>query len=393
MENEWKSPRIIVGPPVSGNFFFPRDGITENIWYEIRKGSFVLISAPRRFGKTSILKHMFENQRVGYKLYFQNIQGEESSEKFYKKLFEIVVEQLNSKDRTKMLVANYFKSKKLTEIDFKGKLKFEHTELDFREALEAAIPMLKKCDETVVILLDELPEVLYKLHTAEKNNEAQEILDTLRKWRQDDRYSHLKFVLAGSVGIHYVVKLIAGRLSSINDLTEVRYTAFTRTEALEFIEWSTKDATIKYNKELANYMIDKVGYCLPYYMNLMLGKIDETARKKADKTINTNDIDTAMIAVTAEKTFEEWKSRLKNYMPVADFTFINELLIHAAHKDSITIQEIYNKAVKHKKQDDYMSMIRDLVNDGYLQENQSVYTFISPFLKQFWKNDNPIYNG
>ena len=59
----------------------------------------------------------------------------------------------------------------------------------------------------------------------------------------------------------------------------------------------------------------------------------------------------------------------------------------------ITIQEIYDKAETFDKAETYMSFIRDLTQDGYIVENESKYIFISPFLKEFWKLDNPIYNG
>jgi hypothetical protein len=77
-------------------------------------------------------------------------------------------------------------------------------------------------------------------------------------------------------------------------------------------------------------------------------------------------------------------------MSTPDFNFVNNLLIHTAHKGYITIQEIYDKAVKHKKTADYMGFINDLEKDGYLVEVDQRYLFISPFLREFWKKNNPI---
>jgi hypothetical protein len=74
---------------------------------------------------------------------------------------------------------------------------------------------------------------------------------------------------------------------------------------------------------------------------------------------------------------------------------VNDILIHIAHRNSIGIQAIYDKAVKQEKTIEYMDMIHDLVNDGYLtetSEDSQNYIFISPFLKAFWKRNNPIYN-
>lgn len=76
-----------------------------------------------------------------------------------------------------------------------------------------------------------------------------------------------------------------------------------------------------------------------------------------------------------------------------DYSFINEILIHLAHRDILTLEVVYEKAVKHNKTDDYMEYIGNLMKDGYLVEQNRKYIFISPFLKAYWKHNNPIYNG
>jgi hypothetical protein len=78
-------------------------------------------------------------------------------------------------------------------------------------------------------------------------------------------------------------------------------------------------------------------------------------------------------------------------MTKEDFAFVNEILIHTAHKNEVSIQEIYNIASKHDKTLDYMSFIANLEQDGYIAKQKEKYVFISPYLKEFWKNNNPIY--
>jgi hypothetical protein len=79
-------------------------------------------------------------------------------------------------------------------------------------------------------------------------------------------------------------------------------------------------------------------------------------------------------------------------MPEKDFCFVNEILAHIAHKHKISIQEIYDKATKYEKTLEYMELISDLEQDGYIVEHDDKYIFISPFLKEYWKRTNPIYH-
>ena len=74
-ENEWVSPKIIIGPGATGDYYYKRQLIEDEIWREILKGNNVLISAPRRVGKTSVMKSITNNPKEGYKLIFENIQG------------------------------------------------------------------------------------------------------------------------------------------------------------------------------------------------------------------------------------------------------------------------------------------------------------------------------
>ena len=56
MKNEWKSPKTIFGNVATGKYYYPRTDIVEEIWNELEKGSFVLLAAPRRVAKTSVLR-------------------------------------------------------------------------------------------------------------------------------------------------------------------------------------------------------------------------------------------------------------------------------------------------------------------------------------------------
>ena len=79
-------------------------------------------------------------------------------------------------------------------------------------------------------------------------------------------------------------------------------------------------------------------------------------------------------------------------MPISEANFLNNILTHIAHKDIINIQKIHDIAVAHDKTTDMMDLIDELEKDGYITELNENYIFLSPFLKAFWKRNNPIYN-
>ena len=67
MKKQWMSPNIIIGSGATGDCYYRRKDIEELIWDEIKKGNHVLMSAPRRVGKTSIMKALAETRKQDYK--------------------------------------------------------------------------------------------------------------------------------------------------------------------------------------------------------------------------------------------------------------------------------------------------------------------------------------
>lgn len=57
----------IVGSAVRGDDFFGRDTFVDLTWRELEKGS-VLLAAPRRFGKTSVMYRLMDAPRGSYKI-------------------------------------------------------------------------------------------------------------------------------------------------------------------------------------------------------------------------------------------------------------------------------------------------------------------------------------
>lgn len=394
METGWKSPDIIIGSAATGSYYYHRTETEQEIWAELDKGNYVLLAAPRRVGKTSIMKYLASQGKEGYLMVFHNVQGINSEIELYKTLYGLVLNCLSKTTRLKKWFTNYLKTKTITEIDINGGFKIETAQINYLEEFNRLINDLNTKDaETIILLIDEIPELLHRLNKNGKKEEASSIIKNLRQWRQNQNFNKLRLVLAGSIGIHYVVNAIECRTADLNDLNIITCPPLNHNETSDYIEWATERATVKYDEDLKNHLFGKVHYFVPYFMNLMLHEIDGIARKVNSAAITKQTIDDAFDAVLHKNQhFADWKKRLSDYLPKADFNFVNEILTHIAHNDSITIQVIYDKAVKHDKTSDYMDFIDNLVRDGYIAEIEKSYQFLSPFLKSFWKNNNPVYH-
>jgi uncharacterized protein len=394
MSNIWQNPQIIVGSTATGDFYFPRPQIERNIWEEIGKGSHVLLAAPRRVGKTSVMVSMLNHNLRNTQCIFKNIQGVQSEEQFYKQFFEAIVECLNKFQKEVSWFKSWLKEVKIEEISLEG-IKFgDKKAINYIEEINKILLELSQNDIKIILLLDELPEVLNTLYKKKHIEEAKSILDNLRMWRQNIKMrGKFHLVLAGSVGIHHIVKMIEGRTADINDFNIVDFEALTDEEAAAYITWATKDATVKYEGDMKAYFLSKINYFIPYFINLMLDEVNKQARKIQNPIITRLEIDAAFNKVVKNSDhFKEWKNRIFDYYPVVEADFLYEVLTFIAHKDRMDKRQLYNLATKHNLKNTYMALVQDLEHDGYIIEQDEQHVYISPFLKAFWKKDNPVYD-
>ena len=267
MQNAWINPKIIIGNTATGEYYFPRPQIEANIWEEIEKGNHVLIAAPRRVGKSSVMLSMTENCPKNTQCIFKNIQGVQSEEQFYKQFFELILQCLSKFQKGTNWFTKFLKDITIEEVTLEGVKFGDKKPTHYVEEINKILPKLAENNVKVVLLLDELPEVLNHLYKKEAINEARNILNNLREWRQNKTIrNHFNIVLAGSVGIHHIVKTIEGRTADINDFGIVDFEALTHKEAEEYLSWATGDATIRYDETLAPYLLSKINNFIPYLL-------------------------------------------------------------------------------------------------------------------------------
>src|SRR6185503_20900362 len=157
-----------VGPPVRGEDFFGRDAFVELVSEKLKGGN-VLLAAPRRFGKTSVMYSLIDRPRWNYQIVQADLQHLiEPAE-----LITLLVVQLaKSGDGRLTKIANglsYFPKKfwsgftnKLEEIELlKIKIKLrEQLRPRWQEAGEELFKRIADSQTTVIFILDELPMMI-----------------------------------------------------------------------------------------------------------------------------------------------------------------------------------------------------------------------------------------
>lgn len=390
----WNLPRIVCGPVAVESQYFSRPTLERELINALLRGDHVLLTAPRRVGKTSLMVAIESKCPDKMRCHFEIIQGIQSEAEFYNRFYELLEKGLKKFDAIawiKNLLGQLHL--KIEGGGFSAELG-KQSSTSSRQKIETILEQLAKEKEQVVLLLDELPEVLNHLHENGKTQEASNLLNQLRAWRQKPELrGKLTFVLAGSIGIHHIVKTIEGRTADLNDLVILPFEPLSSEEALQYLAWALEDASLEINQTVAQYFLEKVQYPIPYFINLMLDQCNRLAMAQQQPALTEKMVDDAFDKIIAGNThFEDWSSRLFNYYQEIESGFMNEVLVMLSHTTTVDIRTIYNLAQKHQLQDQYMSLVDDLVRDGYLKEShKGYYQFLSPFLAAYWKRKHPVY--
>ncbi len=376
----------IIGSAAEGGNYFSRSAVEKKILRNLGKGAFVHFTAPRRVGKTSILKELANQEHKDLICIYEDIESDKNSTEFYKRLIGLIETAINKRVRISRKFWKYIESKKLTGVSIEG-INLEHSEINHKNIFLALVDAIHEKEIKIVLFLDEFPDVINNIINNEDKKTALDVLHTLRSIRQTDKFnSSFGLVLSGSIGLTHVVRSI-GRPKLINDLAVVKLDPLTDKQLSEFIDFLTEGATLIVSPKSRDHIKEKLKQLIPYYVQLIIEGGDELTDEEDRIEMTIEDIDAVYHQLTQDTDkFIDWVDRIKGYYQTT-YSFMKEVLTQTAHKKGISIQEILNIATEYKVEEYEDLITQVLIKDGYLYKVESgKYAFASPLLRDWWAN-------
>lgn len=75
-----------------GRDYFPRPKDENKIWRKLKQGNHLLLLAPRRVGKSSMIHHLKSHPQEGYSIIYSYVQACQTEQAFYEKLLTSINE-------------------------------------------------------------------------------------------------------------------------------------------------------------------------------------------------------------------------------------------------------------------------------------------------------------
>ena len=382
--------RPILGNAARKDQFFPRPKIRKDILEALELNQNLLISSPRRVGKTSVLLNLIDEPDDRFYTVYINTESIDNSDKFFQCILSEVfnLDHLDQFEKFGKETRQLFKmwGERIASIKIAGNgidLRPGEKDSSF-DQLKQFLAEVNLEGKQIVLLLDEFPVTLENIFKKEGKEAAAFFLNQNRELRQNPAYQQkIRFVYTGSIGLINVAKRLDAT-DRVNDLTEIKVGPLKTDEARIFIEllygyW------LKRNPEPGevDQIMQAIGIYFPYYFQLLVkemadldgdGQMDHLVPNAFQQLIANGNIH-----------LQHYKSRLAKIFDTAEQRFASSLLLQIKASGGMQRNEILNLAEGAGLREQWEDIIDTLFHDGYLMEREGRVVFYSVILQNWWK--------
>lgn len=392
-----KNTRLVVGNPARGDDFWDRKTDVGEIWRTLEKDH-VLLVAPRRFGKTSLMLNLMDEPRRGYTVFYLDTEWVKGPADFIAELATQLLKDATIR-RIFAQLGGLF-SKTLNRI--KGIQVTEFFRIDLREEIakdwhdrgREFMSQLKSFDGNIVLIADELPLLVNRMLRKDQK-ETEDFLYWLRGVRQMPDLPNVRFVIGGSIGIEHVLKKASTGTKVIGDLHRIQVGPFSEGEARKFIRVLLKNEANmqRVPSRLLNDFMQILETPVPYFVQILVDESTREARRRG-KPLSTEVITKAyserVLASYNRTYFEHYYTRLRDVYSEDEAELARAFLLDIAKRNEVPradLWQLYQNLVQGKgDEEDFSYLLSDLENDFYIQfdPERKVYRFATKVLRDWW---------
>lgn len=363
----------------------------------------VLIEEIRRTGKTLFLKKYAHISHKNKKVIYFTLQGIKDVNELIDNLMTDL-RKVQSFGQLKIAwnsVKNIYDKVKPDSIDINTiSFKLPEWKTKWKEALTACLKDIsereKEEDETLVLILDELPIMIWDWIQNEKAEQAKEFLDVLRRNRQllEDT-GKVRLVICGSIGMQVVLKKLKEEYSytgeAFNDMASFSIGAMNPKEATFLSNCLFLDNFKKEKDENLDKLLEQINTSaerLPFYINILFTII----RNEFDDVLSSKNITESynilLNTPKYSKVLKQLEERITIYYAVEEAEIMKSILDYISKQhNGVKEDDLLNKLNLKKralKESLYILQLENYLTKE-LKEESNYFSFKYKLVKKWWK--------
>ena len=385
--------RNIIGKPVTGADFFGRERELLDL-KRISESEHVLLLAPRRVGKTSLLSALAsEVERDGSATgVYASVAGAKSEATFLKMILGAIY---STKPGTRLklnVIATWVgkHARRVRGIKIAGSgVDVEGSPSDWQDDANRAFAQIVRAERPWLILVDELPILVLSLARQDPSGErVRGFLQWFRDLRQRVETSDkLRFVLAGSVGLDSVTRRHQ-LTDTINDLRDWRLGPYDGATADRFLIELARSHKMNVEADLRRRICEQAEWLIPYHLQVIFSAL----REKGALSPSRQQLDAAIEELLGRKIyFSSWEERLRGALGIPEDAHARAVLRTCAADpkgallSAIRLSLATDVPSVGERERIVRWLLDVLANDGYLVEHAGRWRFRSGLLRRYWQ--------
>ena len=402
------TPEFYTGAPVDPGDLRFRGAFVAELWRTLRTAHLVL-TAPRRTGKTSVMDYLRDHPENGYSVVSINVQDLTHPADFFQVLLDGFHDAHPDFVRDQLAAGWGLVSGVLGKVDEIGvggfKLALRRSDPDWRKNWrqhgDMFLSQARSTDVPILFIIDEFPDMLLNL-----SRENESLLREFLAWFRTQRLNpapardSVRWLVGGSVNLAGTLDAI-GLVDLINDLEDISLPPLTERDIETFVTDMLTGRDVPFDEDVARRLIARLGRPIPLFMQMATQDLYRLWKREQREIVAT-DVDTVfdtMIVGSAARTrLQHFHSRIRQYYADSKRSIAHALLGQVSVSGSglrrATLLQETERALAdlgvtlpaHERRQRFNQLMLDLENDFYIVEvDDEIYDFASGVLKSWWR--------
>ncbi len=390
--------RNIIGQAVVGDDLFGREYELKRLREMLDQGEHVLMLAPRRVGKTSLMLELKREPPANWEVIYVNVEGGENPTDCIAAILASLAAIPQYRSRFQKIpfssaireVLQAFQSATIDidvlKIELRGAI---GRDWDSAAAqLQARLMKLPSAQDNLLIIIDELPVLISRmLRMPEGRNDAEILLSRLRYWRQGPEFrGALCTLVGGSIGLEGVLRR-AGLSGSINDLAPFRLEAWDPGTAVTFLKELGKTYEFALGDNDISSILGLLQDPVPYHVQLFFAALRDHCKGDVacvSKEVIERTFSERLAGASGTAHLDHYATRLEIALEPNEYEVACAVLDHLSrYRNGTDLRQL--DTLQQQGAGVFRSVLRILKADSYLIEQGQLWRFRSNLLREWWE--------
>ena len=397
---------FIVGSPTRGVDFWFRKEFVRNLWHSIKKHN-VLLIAPRRIGKTTVMYRMLDNPKDNWLVIHLNVEQLKTPEDFFITLVDAIHEHQPAylKDTVAKswdyLKGIFSRIEKIEVSELKiGLRKSEDLKRNWEELANQLMDRVFASGEKVLFIIDEFPDMLNGI-LGNSPDAFETFLHWFRIIREKSLNYDVRWLIGGSVNL--IVSLDKqGKVKLVNDLKPEILVPFSPDEVREFVTRMFKKNRVLFDDSVIPRILELLGSPIPYFLQMLTQELYRKWKRNRAEPLSASTVtevfNKTLLGEMARDKLLHYRSRIDiYYLPEereAARYLLNKLSLSEDGISRNTLFNLYRQVEERKSggrtgpilKQSFQNLLLYLQSDFYIEDiRDGHYDFTSRLLKTWWR--------